>query len=92
MKPTKRMTPKQIRALIRKGIWNRPTSGLAMGYLQANLVILPKRYAFDFSTFNLPFACLTTGKRYKGRRRRFPLWKMVLPLISLVFVSVFSKD
>jgi len=51
MKDPRRFTPKQIRALIRKGTWDKPTSGLAMGYAQANLVVLPKSYAFDFLLF-----------------------------------------
>ncbi len=51
MKKTEKMTPKEIRALIRKGEWQRPTSGLALGYAQANLVVLPKKYAFDFLLF-----------------------------------------
>jgi uncharacterized protein YcsI (UPF0317 family) len=46
-----RLSPKEIRALIRKGLWNKPTAGLALGYAQANLVILPERYAFDFLLF-----------------------------------------
>jgi uncharacterized protein YcsI (UPF0317 family) len=44
-------TPRQIRLLIRRGKWNKPTAGLAMGFAQANLVILPQRYAFDFLLF-----------------------------------------
>ncbi len=44
-------SPKEIRNLIRKGKWDKPTAGLAMGYAQANLVILPQRYAFDFLLF-----------------------------------------
>jgi uncharacterized protein YcsI (UPF0317 family) len=44
-------TPKQIRLLIRRGKWDKPTAGLAMGFAQANLVILPQRYAFDFLLF-----------------------------------------
>jgi len=51
MKNIQQLTPKQIRNLIRKGKWDRPTAGLAMGYAQANLVILPRRYAFDFLLF-----------------------------------------
>jgi len=43
--------PKKIRAMIRKGQWKKPTAGLAPGYAQANLVILPQRYAFDFLLF-----------------------------------------
>jgi uncharacterized protein YcsI (UPF0317 family) len=45
------LLPKEIRNLIRKGKWEKPTAGLAMGYAQANLVILPERYAFDFLLF-----------------------------------------
>ena len=44
-------TPRQIRQKIRKGLWAAPTSGLAPGYAQANLVILDRRYAFDFLLF-----------------------------------------
>ncbi len=51
MKKIQIFTPKEIRNLIRKGRWNRPTAGLAMGYAQANLVILPEKYAFDFLLF-----------------------------------------
>ena len=46
-----KLKPKQIRNLIRKGKWDKPTAGLAMGYAQANLVILPEKYAFDFLLF-----------------------------------------
>ncbi len=45
------LTPEEIRVLIRKGNWNKPTAGLALGYAQANLVIVPERYAFDFLLF-----------------------------------------
>ena len=51
MKDISRLNPKEIRALIRKGKWDQPTAGLAMGYAQANLVILPQRYGFDFLLF-----------------------------------------
>jgi uncharacterized protein YcsI (UPF0317 family) len=52
MKNIRQPTPKEIRNLIRKGKWNKPTAGLAMGYAQANLVILPQKYAFDFLLFS----------------------------------------
>jgi uncharacterized protein YcsI (UPF0317 family) len=45
------LSPQEIRALIRKGQWDKPTAGLALGYAQANLVILPEKYAFDFLLF-----------------------------------------
>jgi uncharacterized protein YcsI (UPF0317 family) len=51
MEKINQLTPKQIRLLIRRGRWDKPTAGLAMGYAQANLVILPQKYAFDFLLF-----------------------------------------
>jgi uncharacterized protein YcsI (UPF0317 family) len=51
MKNISQLNPKQVRSLIRKGKWDKPTAGLAMGYAQANLAILPERYAFDFLLF-----------------------------------------
>ncbi len=47
----RKLPPDRIRALIRNGRWNKPTAGLALGYAQANLVVLPARYAFDFLLF-----------------------------------------
>ncbi|MGB9866364.1 MAG: putative hydro-lyase [Bacillota bacterium] len=44
-------TPAQVRQAIREGKFCGPTAGLAPGYAQANLVILPARYAFDFLLF-----------------------------------------
>jgi len=51
MKDINRLVPQEIRALVRKGKWDRPTAGLAPGYAQANLVILQQKYAFDFLLF-----------------------------------------
>jgi uncharacterized protein YcsI (UPF0317 family) len=45
------MTPKEARQMIRDNQWIKPTAGVASGYTQANLVILPKKYAFDFLLF-----------------------------------------
>lgn len=47
----KNATPDEIRQMIRTGNWVKPTSSLANGYLQANLVILPKDMAFEFLLF-----------------------------------------
>ena len=47
----KELSPAEIRSLIRESQWNRPTTGLASGFVQANLVILPKAHAFDFLLF-----------------------------------------
>lgn len=41
-------TPAAVRAAIREGKWRRPTSGLALGHVQANMIILPREWAFDF--------------------------------------------
>lgn len=42
---------KQVRALAAAGQLTTPTAGLALGYVQANLVVLPKDLAFDFLLF-----------------------------------------
>jgi uncharacterized protein YcsI (UPF0317 family) len=42
---------RRLRAMIARGEWRKPTSGLAQGFTQANVVILPKKYAFDFLLF-----------------------------------------
>jgi uncharacterized protein YcsI (UPF0317 family) len=43
--------PREVRQQIREGKWRRPTAGLAPGFVQANLVILPRDLAFDFLLF-----------------------------------------
>jgi uncharacterized protein YcsI (UPF0317 family) len=45
------LTPAQLREQIRSGKWTGPTTGAATGYVQANLVILPKEAAFEFLLF-----------------------------------------
>src|SRR5690606_13020984 len=45
------MNPEKIRQLIRRKKWVKPTSGLATGFVQANLAILPKEMAFEFLLF-----------------------------------------
>lgn len=45
------LTPTEARTLIREGKWNKPTSGMAAGYTQANLAILKKELAFEFLLF-----------------------------------------
>ena len=46
-----KLHPREVRELIRKGEVDLPTSGMSEGYLQANLAILPKKYAYDFLLF-----------------------------------------
>lgn len=43
--------PSEIRDLIRNNKLIQHTSGMAKGYIQANVVILPERYAYDFLKF-----------------------------------------
>ena len=43
--------PKAMRAKIRSGEWQGPTAGCCDGYVQANLVVLPKALAYDFLVF-----------------------------------------
>ncbi|GEQ01185.1 putative hydro-lyase [Staphylococcus arlettae] len=44
-------SPEQLRHYIRHGMLDGHTSGLAKGYVQANVVILPSAYAYDFLKF-----------------------------------------
>jgi uncharacterized protein YcsI (UPF0317 family) len=43
--------PAELRAMMRSGELSGLTSGMAPGYVQANLVILPRAQAFDFLLF-----------------------------------------
>ncbi len=45
------ISPASIRLQIREGKLKEPTSGLCPGYAQANLVVLPQKYAYDFLLF-----------------------------------------
>ena len=42
---------REVRARVRDGKYAGPTAGLASGFAQANLVVLPEEYAFDFLKF-----------------------------------------
>ena len=44
-------SPSELRQLIRNRDWTAPTSGAAQGYVQANLVMLPRDEAFNFLLF-----------------------------------------
>lgn len=44
-------TGRDVRRACRAGEWTGPTSGLATGYAQANVVIVPRFYADDFRRF-----------------------------------------
>ena len=49
--PPEALTAAEVRARCRTGEFTGPTPGLAPGYVQANLVILPRALAFDFLVF-----------------------------------------
>jgi uncharacterized protein YcsI (UPF0317 family) len=51
MTDLRRATGADVRAACRKGELTGPTPGLALGYVQANLVVLPRDWAFDFLLF-----------------------------------------
>ena len=44
-------SPQKMRELIRQGEWRHPTSGLCLGHVQANMIVLPKDWAYDFLVF-----------------------------------------
>lgn len=44
-------SPQEVRKMIRAGEWDRTTSGMCEGYVQANLVVLSKDLAYDFLVF-----------------------------------------
>ncbi len=45
------LSPPELRSLIRARKWTKPTTGVAPGAVQANLVILPQEFAFHFLLF-----------------------------------------
>ncbi|WP_035425743.1 putative hydro-lyase [Halalkalibacterium ligniniphilum] len=53
------LEPKELRQLIRDGSFNKNTSGACDDFVQANLAIVPKEYAFDFFlyTYRNPKPC-----------------------------------
>lgn len=46
-----KMNPKELRKKIASGEFDKPTSGYCDGFVQANLLILPKKYATHFEEF-----------------------------------------
>jgi len=51
MASSQSVSPSELRGLIRQRKWTTPTTGLVPGFVQANLVILPREQAFDFLLF-----------------------------------------
>lgn len=64
-------TPAAVRRRLRVGTGHRPTAGLAPGYLQGDLVILPERLAGDFARYCLlnPRPCPVIGVSEPGDPR-----------------------
>ena len=46
-----KMSPAQVRQLIREGKITTQTSGMCDGYAQGNLLVLPMAQAYDFLLF-----------------------------------------
>ncbi len=46
-----RLSPQEFRERVRNGDWLGPTSGCCSGFVQANLVVVPKTFAYDFLLF-----------------------------------------
>lgn len=69
-------TAGEARAAIRAGQWTGPTAGLAPGYTQANLVILPQADAFDFLRFCVrnPKPCPVLDVTDPGSPHPDPAW------------------
>jgi len=45
------MSPRKFRSIVRRGEWRERSEGVCRGYVVANLVIVPKDYAFEFLLF-----------------------------------------
>ena len=44
-------SPASVREIIRSGEWTAPTPGMCAGHVQANMIVLPKDWAYDFMVF-----------------------------------------
>jgi len=51
MRVSRQASGAEVRKRVRSGEWTGPTCGLALGYVQANLVVVPQELAFDFLLF-----------------------------------------
>jgi len=70
-RPGRDLPPEALRMLIRSGRYQGATSGLAPGFVQGNLVILPKGLASDFLAFahQNPRPCPVIGLSEPGSPR-----------------------
>ncbi|MDH5053565.1 DUF1445 domain-containing protein, partial [Enterococcus faecalis] len=62
--------PSTLREMIKQGKLTGHTSGMAKGYVQANVVILPSKYAYDFLLFCFrnPKTCPLLDVSEKGNK------------------------
>ncbi len=69
-------TGREARQAIRVGAWTGPTAGLAPGYVQANLAILPQAQALDFLRFCVrnPKPCPVLDVADPGAWQPSPAW------------------
>jgi len=69
-------TGSEARQAIRSGRWRANTAGLAPGYVQANLVVLPQSFAFDFLRFCFlnPKPCPVLDVTEPGSFHPSPAW------------------
>ncbi|MCA3625450.1 MAG: putative hydro-lyase [Methylobacterium sp.] len=70
-RPSRDLPPEALRMLIRSGRYRGATSGLAPGFVQGNLVILPKELGNDFLAFahQNPRPCPVIGLSEPGSPR-----------------------
>ena len=73
------MPIEDLRATIRAGAYTSHTAGLGAGLLQANLAIMPERYALDFMRFcqRNPKPCPLTGVSDTGNPMMFTLGRNI---------------
>jgi len=69
-------TGKEARQMIASGEWRKPTAGLAPGYVQANLVVLPQTEAEEFAAFCAanPKACPVLDQLAAGNPHPASYW------------------
>lgn len=84
----KQSSPEVLRQLIRDGELVGHTSGMAEGYIQANVVILPSKYAYDFLKFCFrnPKTCPLLDVSEVGAHSFSILW--AIWIYALMFRSI----
>ena len=82
--------PQEVRAYIKEEKITGPTAGMCPGYAQANLVVLPKEYAYDFLLFTQrnPKSCPVL--KYLRQETVFYIRLRRRPILLLTFQSTAS--